>query len=84
MTSAARAETTLNLDEQLDLFLEWFPGEYDNNEQVWQQMQDGLEGDALATALRTAKREEVEAKRTELAGDAPSLRKGWPTEAARL
>ncbi len=41
------ADTALRLNEQLDLLLAWFPGEYDNNEQVWQQKVDGLEGDAL-------------------------------------
>ncbi len=29
------------LDDRLALLLEWFPGEYDNYEQVWQ---DGLDG----------------------------------------
>lgn len=37
----------MSLSESFDLFLKWFPGEYDNNEQVWQQKEDGLEGDAL-------------------------------------
>lgn len=32
----------LPLQEQLAQFLAWFPGEYDNNEQVWQQREDGL------------------------------------------
>ena len=30
------------LEDQLDLFLEWFTGEFDNNEQVWQQGVDGV------------------------------------------
>ncbi|EED34050.1 conserved hypothetical protein [gamma proteobacterium NOR5-3] len=37
----------LTLDEEFALFLEWFPGEYDNNEQVWQQRENGVSDDAL-------------------------------------
>jgi len=33
-------------DEDMDRFLSWFEGEFDNNEQVWQQASDGIaEGD---------------------------------------
>lgn len=31
-----------SLDDDLALFLEWFTGEFDNNEQVWQQGVDGV------------------------------------------
>ena len=31
-----------DLDAEMALFLDWFEGEYDNNEQVWQQRQDGI------------------------------------------
>lgn len=31
------------LDTDLQRFLDWFPGEYDNHEQVWQQELDGAE-----------------------------------------
>jgi hypothetical protein len=37
----------LSLDDEFALFLRWFPGEYDNNEQVWQQREDGLADEAL-------------------------------------
>ncbi len=43
--NAAQGNTDLSLDEQMELFLQWFPGEYDNNEQVWQQKEDGLSGE---------------------------------------
>tara|TARA_R110002110_G_scaffold415765_3_gene655263 strand:- start:26833 stop:27813 length:981 start_codon:yes stop_codon:yes gene_type:complete len=33
--------------DEMALFLDWFPGEYDNHEQVWQQKEDGLSGDQL-------------------------------------
>ena len=38
----ANAATAASLDEDFQRFLAWFPGEYDNNEQVWQQRQDGI------------------------------------------
>ncbi len=38
-SAAAQAET-LAADAQFARFLEWFPGEYDNNEQVWQNAID--------------------------------------------
>jgi hypothetical protein len=31
------------LDRDLALMMEWFPGEYDNHEQVWQQGVDGID-----------------------------------------
>jgi hypothetical protein len=34
------------LAADLERFLAWFPGEYDNHEQVWQQVQDGLPPEA--------------------------------------
>lgn len=43
-----RAETAASrLDGDFARFINWFGGEYDNHEQVWQQRTDGLEGDAL-------------------------------------
>lgn len=45
LLGAARAAASL--DEDVQRFLAWFPGEYDNNEQVWQQQTDGLSGDEL-------------------------------------
>lgn len=36
-----------SLDTDFALFLDWFAGEYDNNEQVWQQRENGLAEDAL-------------------------------------
>ena len=36
-----------SLDENFTLFNQWFVGEYDNHEQVWQQKIDGLKGDQL-------------------------------------
>ena len=38
----AAAELELNGQQQLQLFHEWFSGEFDNNEQVWQQAVDGV------------------------------------------
>lgn len=32
----------MTAEEDLGRFLTWFEGEYDNNEQVWQQRQDGI------------------------------------------
>ena len=40
--STGFAQSEMSLEDQMTLFLEWFPGEYDNNEQVWQQREDGL------------------------------------------
>jgi len=41
-TTGSAAAETHGLDESLALLLAWFPGEYDNNEQVWQQKEDGV------------------------------------------
>lgn len=41
MLSAGSATQAATLDDRLGLLLEWFPGEYDNYEQFWQ---DGLDG----------------------------------------
>lgn len=38
----ASASGTVSLDQDFARFLQWFPGEYDNHEQVWQQAQDGV------------------------------------------
>lgn len=40
--NAVAGESGGALDQDFKRFLEWFPGEYDNNEQVWQQAQDGI------------------------------------------
>ncbi len=46
VTSTANAEVTNGaLDKDFDRFLDWFTGEYDNNEQVWQQEQDEVPED---------------------------------------
>lgn len=44
-TTAVKETTQVerSLDDDLALMMEWFPGEYDNNEQVWQQKTDGVE-----------------------------------------
>lgn len=36
------ADPSSKLDQEFALFLDWFAGEYDNNEQVWQQREDGV------------------------------------------
>jgi len=40
---AAPARGGDQLDADLELFLAWFPGEYDNHEQVWQKNLDGVD-----------------------------------------
>ncbi len=45
--AAADEPAAMSVEDQLALFLEWFPGEYDNNEQVWQQRQDGVPEEEL-------------------------------------
>ena len=46
-SASVQAQDEFSLEQEMDLFLEWFPGEYDNNEQVWQQREDGLSGEEL-------------------------------------
>ena len=36
-TSASADENSIQAQQDFERFLQWFPGEYDNNEQVWQQ-----------------------------------------------
>ncbi len=38
-----RVSAADQLSADLQRFLDWFPGEYDNHEQVWQQKLDGAE-----------------------------------------
>lgn len=45
--NAEVADESLSLETDFARFLAWFTGEYDNNEQVWQQRENGLEGDDL-------------------------------------
>ncbi|MFK7828794.1 MAG: chromophore lyase CpcT/CpeT [Congregibacter sp.] len=44
---SASSSSPTNLEAELALFLAWFAGEFDNNEQVWQQRADGLAGEDL-------------------------------------
>ena len=46
LLALATAQSALTgLDEDFERFLEWFPAEYDNNEQVWQQKVDEVPED---------------------------------------
>ena len=38
-------DSTSKSQPDFERFLQWFPGEYDNNEQVWQQAEDGVPED---------------------------------------
>lgn len=42
LSATSAGANSLTLEQQFALFLDWFPGEYDNNEQVWQQREDGV------------------------------------------
>jgi hypothetical protein len=47
-TSSSEEEASSQVNQDFKRFLQWFPGEYDNNEQVWQQGVDEVpEGERL-------------------------------------
>ena len=43
--SVVADDDLLKSQQDFARFLQWFPGEYDNNEQVWQQAEDGVPED---------------------------------------